>query len=190
MRLLFLAFLLFNVTFLSAQEKREFEERISAETFPAEAISILKSSDKDLGKTKYYKEIDGDAESYEAKFKHKGKRYSVEFSTNGTLDDVEVKTSKRKLRNALRETIEAYLDNSYDRWKIEKVQVQFLNEISASDALQRALNFEVTTNENYELIIATKTKGKLKKYEMLFDGKGQLINEREIVRQSYDFLIF
>ena len=52
------------------------------------------------------------------------------------------------------------------------------------------LNKTQTKQENYELIVAIKQKGKLKKMEILFNARGEVLNRRDILRRSYDFLIF
>lgn len=182
------------VFFLTAtgfsQVKKEYEKRISEADFPAEALSLISPFKKEFNRLKYYKEFDGDNQSFEAKFKHESSHYSVEFNNEGKLEDVELKLSKNKLPKALWEAIKLNLDSNYERWKLEKLQCQYSHINNPKETLEKALNKTQTKQENYELIVAIKQKGKLKKMEILFNARGEVLNRRDILRRSYDFLIF
>ena len=73
-----------------AQNKYEREHRILKSQFPEKALGLI--TDKLVGakRVRFYKEIDSAKISYEAKFKKDKLRYSVEFDTEGTLEDIEV----------------------------------------------------------------------------------------------------
>jgi|TARA_B100000949_G_C14250067_1_gene437710 flagellar capping protein FliD len=182
------------VFFLTAtgfsQVKKEYEKRISEADFPAEALSLISPFKKEFNRLKYYKEFDGDNQSFEAKFKYESSHYSVEFNNEGKLEDVELKLSKNKLPKALWEAIKLNLDSNYERWKLEKLQCQYSHINNPKETLEKALNKTQTKQENYELIVAIKQKGKLKKMEILFNARGEVLNRRDILRRSYDFLIF
>ncbi|HAT70621.1 MAG TPA: hypothetical protein DCS22_08940, partial [Flavobacteriaceae bacterium] len=81
-------------------------------------------------------------------------------------------------------------DSNYERWKLEKLQCQYSHINNPKETLEKALNKTQTKQENYELIVAIKQKGKLKKMEILFNARGEVLNRRDILRRSYDFLIF
>ncbi|WP_339662554.1 hypothetical protein [Croceibacter atlanticus] len=182
------------VFFLTAtgysQVKKEYEKRISEADIPAEALLLISPFKKEFNRLKYYKEFDGDNQSFEAKFKYESSHYSVEFNNEGKLEDVELKLSKNKLPKALWEAIKLNLDSNYERWKLEKLQCQYSHINNPKETLEKALNKTQTKQENYELIVAIKQKGKLKKMEILFNARGEVLNRRDILRRSYDFLIF
>ncbi len=177
---------------LSQDKKIEKEEGIDRNQMPGIAQQYLRINlPKDINKLRFYHETDGEKESYEAKFKYQGNRFSVEFNEMGNLEDIEVQIKKRNLDKQIINNIESYLESQHDRYKIEKIQAQYLSPEKVDDVtMQRAKKIGDVKPDNYEIIIATKNKGKLEKFEMLFDPAGNFVNEREIIRNSYDYLIF
>lgn len=193
MKHLLLLFMLIISTFAFSQDKKiEREEDIERSQMPEKAQKYLKGrKPENLRKLRFYYETDGDKESYEAKFKYKGNRFSVEFNELGTIEDIEVQVKKRNLNKEVRKKIESYLDSKHDRFKIEKIQLQYLPKgDNPAKIFQKAIDHINTIPDNFELIVATKNNGKLKKFEMLFDPNGNFEKEREIIRNSYDYLIF
>ena len=193
MKHLLLIIILMLPIFATSQDKKiEKEEDIDREDMPESAQEyLLQNIPEDINKLRHYYETDGDKESYEAKFKYNRHRFSVEFNETGTLEDIEVQVKKSDLEDVVLEKIENYLEKQHDRFKIEKIQAQYLSENDAPEqTMQRAKKFDANSPNHYELIVATKNKGELKKYEMLFDTNGNFKNEREIIRNSYDYLIF
>ena len=179
-------------SFAFAQDKKiEREEDIKKSQLPVKAQEYLNVNiPENSRKIRLYYETDGEEESFEAKFKFKKNRYSVEFNEQGSLEDIEVLIEKDKLEKELRKKIETYLDERNDRFKIEKIQAQYLSGgANTRELLPGGINKDLIP-DNYELIVATKNDGKLKKFEMLFDEDGNFKNEREILRNSYDYLIF
>lgn len=192
MKPLLLPILILIANFAIAQDKKiEKEEDIERQEMPTAAQEYLEENiPANARKIRHYYETDGDKESYEAKFKFRKNRYSVEFNEIGELEDIEVVVKKDKLDKDLRKKIESYLDAQNDRYKIEKIQAQYLSGSSNTQQLLPGGKNETLPPDNYELIVATKNEGKLKKYEMLFDEAGNFKNKREILRNSYDYLIF
>ncbi len=179
-------------TFAHSQEKKiEKEEDIDRNNMPENAQKYLQDNIPEKSrKIRFYYETDGDKESYEAKFKFRKNRYSVEFNERGILEDIEVVIKKENLDRSLRKKIDAYLEKENDRFRIEKIQAQYIaGGINTKELLPGGIKKELTP-DNYELIVATKNAGKLKKFEMLFDAEANFKSEREILRNSYDYLIF
>tara|TARA_R110002020_G_scaffold474035_2_gene704316 strand:+ start:87 stop:650 length:564 start_codon:yes stop_codon:yes gene_type:complete len=166
--------------------KEEVEKRIDLSEMPQEAkIYIKQMPIETTTKIKYYFEKDRDRESYEAKFKFEDHKYSVEFDPDGNLQDIEVRHKKNDLPEDIVKRIEHYLQNTYSRYKIEKIQTQYLP-LHAKRAFKEKIE-----PDGYELIVATKNeKNKLEKYEMTFNPRGSFLKSRKIVRRSYDFLLF
>lgn len=193
MKHLLLTVLMILPIFASSQDKKiEKEEDVDRDQMPAIAQQYLRINlPRDINKLRFYHETDGEKESYEAKFKFQGNRFSVEFNEMGHLEDIEVQIKKRNLDKQIINNIEYYLESQHDRYKIEKIQAQYLSPEKVDDVtMQRAKKIDDLKPDNYEIIVATKNQGKLKKFEMLFDPAGNFVNEREIIRNSYDYLIF
>lgn len=193
MKHLLLIIILMLPIFATSQDKKiEKEEDIDREEMPEKAQQYLvENLLEDINKLRHYHETDGDKESYEAKFRFNRHRFSVEFNEMGALEDIEVQVKKKDLKPEVLKNIENYLGQQHERFKIEKIQAQYLSKEEDSEkTMKRAEKFDSNSPDHYELIVATKNKGKLKKYEMLFDANGIFENEREIIRNSYDYLIF
>ena len=175
---------------LAQDKKVEKEKDINADRMPGNSLEFLmKNIPEKHRKLRFYYETDGEKESYEAKFKHSGSRFSVEFSSEGILEDVEVEADDDELEKSVLKNIKDHLKDTHERFKIEKIQFQYVNNDNPIETMQRAKQL-FSTPDHYELIVATKNKGKLKKYEMTFDAQGKFEKQREIIRNSYDYLIF
>lgn len=176
---------LFTVSVLAQTVKHEVEDRIDASEMPAQAVKYIEQIKIKTKRLKYYLEEDEGKKGYEAKFKNNGKKYSVEFDDLGSLQDIEVRISESKTPEKILKTIEHYLNQNYNRFKIEKIQAQYLP-LHANRAFTDKINPDA-----YELIVATKNDdNKLQKFEMTFNAQGKYIKSRKIIRRSYDFLLF
>ena len=172
------------------QDKNEREERVKEEDFPAKAVQALKDAMQEDVSIRYYKEYDGEAESYEAKFKWRKRNFSIEFDTTGVVQDVEIRISRKDVPNPTVTKIKQYLDENFDDWRMEKAQVHFSKKRNGKDLIKKSLHEPTTLIPDYELIIATKIDGKITNYEMLFSKSGDLILKRIVVNRSHDFLRF
>ncbi|MEL6809936.1 MAG: hypothetical protein AAFP76_01225 [Bacteroidota bacterium] len=175
---------------MASQGKEEYEKRIKPQDFPTQASQLLKDSGLNIDRLKYYKEVDGDHRSFEAKFKYEGRRYSVEFDDQGILEDIEIDRKKRAIPKSTVQPITEYLNDTYVKWKIEKIQIQYPNDGNAEEVLNSALQMITDAPTNIELIVVTKSEGKLSWFEYLFSKEGILLNKRPVIRRSYDFLLF
>lgn len=188
--LLLVLFAFAKANFIQAQSsglKLEKEERVKKGEFPADALPYVQQL-ANGNRIKYFREFDGERTSYEAKFKSKGRKYSVEYSEAGILEDVEIEVSKGKLPTAEWQNIQRQLGTYSDRWKVEKIQLQYL---SLDDGLE--LLREQIAKKNYqhiEMIVAFKDKRKIYRKELLINRAGEIIKEREVKRRAYDFLLF
>lgn len=190
--LLLLVIYILPIFAFSQDKKMEKEDRIPLEEMPATASSFLKENlPENIRKLRYYYETDGEHTSYEAKFKYARKNFSVEFDIEGRMEDVEVTAEKNELNKAIYKNIETHLEKNHERYRIEKIQAQYLSK-NANDknTLNRSLNFHEFQPDNYELIVATKDEGELEKFEMLFDSTGMFVEKRKIIMNSYDYLLF
>lgn len=182
--------LLFFISFgLAGQTKFEKEERIKAEEFPKEAIGLLKAASLPK-KVKYYKEQSDRGLSYEAKFKKNGTFFSVEFSSDGSLEDVEAEIGQ--LPAEVQSSINQYLSNEFKKHGIKKIQRQFIiaPEDNPSTILKTALANAHSPTVNYELIVRAKTDKGWQQLEMLFDANGTLLSSKKIVPAPYEHILY
>jgi len=175
-----------------AQTKNEKETRITKDEFPKEALAILNTLPKEIKRIKYLKETDNDKESYEAKFKLNRKRYSVEFSENGILEDIEITIKKRELNKPFLEKLEHFFKTTYTKHSILKIQKQFVasSKLSSSDLLDLAVKNPMSPNTNYELIVEVKTESRREIKELTFNKDGELISQRIVVPSSYEHVLY
>lgn len=173
-----------------SQEKNEREKRIQQEEFPQIAVLELQKILGDDLSIRYYHEFDGQAESYEAKFKWEKHHFSIEFDTTGLVQDVEIRVRRKELPEQTMKGIRDYLDKEYDDWRLEKIQIQYDHSANGKRLIDAAINHRQSLDPKYELIVASKLKGKISYYEMLFSEGGTLLLKRKVVKRSYDFLRF
>ncbi|MEN8817003.1 MAG: hypothetical protein ABF274_09065 [Nonlabens sp.] len=183
-----LAFAKAELSKAQSTQKIEREEKIDAIDFPKNALQTVEEIGYSRKKVKFYRETDGDKTSYEAKLKYKGSKYSIEFNQNGILEDVEIDLPKREIPKETRTLLNRRLDTIARKYRIEKVQLQYLNKGQTSLEIQTRIDRK--DFDNYEIIVAFKDKRKIYRKEILFDNKGAFIQERDIKRQEYDFILF
>lgn len=174
---------------LSAQEKVEVERTVDASEVPNEAQEWVNDTYEAPDRMHWYLEESGNGRSYEAKFKYRGQWHSVEFGEDGTLQDIEIVVRGRELPATVRQPIQAYLDSTYTRHRIRKIQRQLSGE---PDALRRAVRTASANgiNERYEIEFYGKNAQEDALWEGLFDDQGQLLQRRKIVLRPTDNLIY
>ncbi len=173
------------------QTKQEREYRIAKAEFPATAINLMDSYLKDVKRLRFYKEIDGKKASYEIKFKKDKLHYSVEFDTEGRLEDVEFIIKPNDIPDDVFDAIENYLNRVHGKHRIKKIQQQYVLEGEAQEVLlKKAFQNLMTTDINYELIIATKDTTGYGTYEVTFNAKGEHLTTRKSVNSNYDHVLY
>ena len=188
--LLVVLFAFAKANFIQAQSsnlKFEKEERIKKEEFPVDALPYIQQLAEGR-RIKYYREFDGERTSYEAKFKIKLRKYSIEYDRDGNLEDIEIEVSKRQLPKMEWVKIQSRLDEYAKRWKVEKIQWQYVN--SNDDLDELALQIARKNYENIEMIVAFKDKRNIYRKELLLTRTGEVLQERDVKRRVYDFLLF
>lgn len=187
--LLFLV-LLYSTT-LFCQLKQERESRISKAEFPTIAIELLQPYTTSVKRLRFYKEQDGKKFSYEAKFKKDRLRYSVEFSENGQLEDVEFIIKAIDIPDESFNNIQSYLQANYRKHRIKKIQQQYvLNEGTAEALLKTAFQNLLNAKITYELIVATKDKDGFSEYEITFNAQGAHLSTRRSIDPNYDHVLY
>ena len=171
-----------------SQPKKEREEKITVDLFPNNAVEVVRVIGYARKKVTYYRETDGNKISYEAKLKYQDRKYSIEFDENGLLEDVELDSRKRRIPKETLFKISKTLDSIAEKYRVEKVQEQYIAGDQNSQQIQQKIARD--SLDNYELIVAFKDKRKIYRKEFLFDKKGKFISQRDIKRLEYDFLLF
>ena len=174
-----------------AQVKYEKEYRLDIAEVPDSARQFLAELAFEK-RIKWYQEEGLEDVSIEAKTKNKGnrKKYSIEFDKNGIFEDVEIEIGWAEIPSAVQHRVCSYLDRSFDKFKIERAQVQFTGEHPAIKAKVREASVQpspqVTTR--YELIAKVKKEKNFQKLELLFNLEGELIRQSRIVSTNTDNL--
>lgn len=177
---------------ISSQTKNEKEERIKISAFPKKALNILEHLPDECKRIKYYKETDNEKLSFEVKFKFDKQHYSVEFSENGDLEDIEITTKIEKIEKSARTQIEEYFNQSYTNYKILKIQEQYIynSEISTSQFLKNIFSENKRDIDNFEIIAEIKNNKKQSIREFLFNKNGVFLRYRTLKPTSYEHVLY
>lgn len=177
---------------LSAQTKNEKESRIQLSEFPAQAQTTINSIIDEVKRIRHYKEIDGNHEGFESKFKYKKHWYSVEFSKSGNLEDIEVRIRERQLNTVTKNKIKSYLKQHFLKYDIIKIQEQYTPSRAAENELylKTILKDRKSTDSNFEIVIAVKLSEGWELKEMTFNAAGKFLNSRDIQQDSYEYIMY
>lgn len=192
MRYKFFLLFLFTLGTISAQNKQEREYRILKSQFPTKAIALIQDQLKNAKRIKYYKEIDINRTSYEAKFKKDRLWYSVEFNDNGKLEDIKVLIKSIDIPEDAFLEITAYFKRNFIKYKVQKIQQQYLvspNE-SVETTIKNAFQNLLLPSINYEIVIIAKKEKGYQQYEILFDDQGSFKNLRKSLPPNYDHILY
>lgn len=181
-------FLLFVFQFeLIAQQKFERESRLKESDVPSAALKFIESAEMDA-RWKWYFEENLRGNSVEAKTKHRGKRYSVEFDVSGNIQDIEIQKNWQELDEKVRGNITKSLDSLFVRHSVEKIQIQYTAD---SQLLHDILNGKISHADceiRYEIVVKGKKADRPKLFEFTFSGDGNLLEFVEIVFRNTDNL--
>jgi hypothetical protein len=188
---LFLILLCFGQLVLS-QTKNEKEERVLLSDFPVAAQKIIKTLPKHCKRINFYKETDGEKLSFEAKFKYKGKRYSLEFSSQGNIEDIEVLTKFKTLEDSIKTKIKNYFKSSFTKHKLIKIQKQYVfdSQLEPSQFINKVLSQVDNMKPSFEIIAEVKAKKQRHLREITFDNHGAFISFRTINATSYEHVLY
>jgi hypothetical protein len=184
MKHIIILLLLFStfITSLSAQIKSEREYRIKRSEVPEEAREWLNDTFEAFKWIKWYKQIENEEESFEAKFRYKRSKFSVNFSTQGRVIDVEFIIQNNDIPEKTRNTISQYLESNFNKHRILKIQQQLLGlPDDLEDYFDEDEREGITKNYEIEFHGVTETQNEL--WEGLFDEDGNLILLQQIEQE-------
>ncbi len=184
-----LSVIVLTVTNCIAQTKYEKEYRLHQTEVPKKALDFVEK----LGiknKIKWYKEEGLDNTSIESKTKYLSKKYSIEFTSKGEIEDIEVQIKFKELPFLVRQNILKYLNANYQKVKIYKTQIQFSGnpKLLLNHVTQQVFKNNTKITTRYELIVKTKTADKYQKFEFLFNNKGDILSKALILLKNTDNL--
>ncbi|WP_339905135.1 hypothetical protein [uncultured Cyclobacterium sp.] len=173
----------------NAQVKIEKESKVMRSDVPSNAVSWVEEVFDQKNRMNWFFETSGESKSYEAKFYHKKKKYSVEFSMDGTLEDIEVLVHWRRLPKKVKQNISKYFSDNFLKTNIRKIQIQYTGK---SENLKNWINTNKSDNIiiKYEVEFYGKTSSTKKLWEGLFDKEGELLMKREIILTPSNNLFF
>jgi hypothetical protein len=175
--------------YLPGQDSYKFEQevRLKEEKVPEKAKTYIERFSF-TRKIKWYLEQNLQEQSIEAKTKYQKRRYSIEFDTLGNLQDIEIQDKWKDLPGFVRDSISTILDRRFERWKIQKIQLQYTGNPERLLPLIRDQVPDEGITLRYELVLKAKTEGSVKQYEALFSDTGQLRRTSEILLRNSDHI--
>lgn len=173
---------------ITAQDKNEIEKRVNPESIPSIAVKDLSDILGADHKVKWYYQEDGSKKVYEAKFKIKRKRYSVEFDTLGKIYNVEINADLKKFSKQNTELLSENLLALFNDYTIRKIQFEYFGK--ETDLFKLISDGKVGDglSQQYEVEIIVKLNKQKKLYEIILSDKFTLISKREIRLKSTDLL--
>lgn len=183
-----LFFLLF-IAQMDGQVKYEKEERIKTEDLPAVISSSFQAIPKGK-KGKWYKETGLKSESYEYKAIYFKRQYSIEFSADGTLEDVEILLKKKDISDAVLEVVCEALRPQYQDFRVLKTQIQIrppLAELSSLLSMPPPLDDRTNT---FELVVEVDTENGSELREILLSEESKIHSSKKIISGNQDNLEF
>jgi len=154
---------------------------------PAEAIDL--DAFEKTEKVKWYLEETSGKLSYEAKFKWDNRAKSVEFNSEGIIEDIETAMEFNELPIHLRQNLLDYFNTNFIKYDIRKIQEQWTGE---PDDLEDAVDEDEIEDIVifYEIEFYGKSESGKALWEGLFDADGQFIKKRKIILRPIDNLTY
>lgn len=186
---IYLIFLCCFSTF--SQTKNEREARINYALLPHVAKPCFIAIMSQVKSLKFYKETDGEKESYEAKFKFNKQYYSIEFSSIGVLEDIEITIKEKQIARDVLQIIQGYTNSYFDKTRFIKIQKQFVNNTTKNDEqfIQYILNNPNSLNPNFEIIAELITNKTHVIKELTFNNTGEFVTSRIVEFEDYEYVL-
>lgn len=175
-----------------SQTKNEQEERVTLEVLPEAAIAVINELPKRCKRIRFYQETDGEKQSFEAKFKYKKQHYSLEFDTEGVIEDIEIVIEPNELEAAIKSKIDNYFEEHFDKFQYVKIQKQYVYypSIQPVTFVNELLSKQSHAEVNYEVIAEAKLNSKRELGEFLFGKSGNFKSFRTLNPDSYEHILY
>lgn len=185
MKFFFVALFFMSVSVFS-QYKYEREYSVDADKVPVKAKSFIDKCKFDK-KVKWFAEESQDGKTWEAKSCKNSCKYSVEFTKDGNVLDVEKTVKFSKLSHKEQLLINSVLKKEFIKFKLKKVQLQFTG---TKNKLVEVIQQKNMSKYNFEMVVKGKTKSGYKLYEFLINSKGEIIKKLQFAPANTDNLEF
>lgn len=181
-------------TFTSAyaqSEKNEVERSLNRNDMPDKVLSLIDEFWPNLRGIKYFEQTDGEETTYEVKLEWQGDQYSIEFSTEGAVQDVEKLISFEDIPEPARGSITRDLDEQFNKYRLTRIQLQFIaaddDGVDDSDFIDDILESDSEDYEiRFEIELDGENRRELGSFEMLYNESGTLLEKSKIIRRSLD----
>ncbi len=177
---------------LAAQNKYERSYRIRKSQFPEKALNFISEKLEAASQVKFYKETDSTKTSFEAKFKKDRLWYSIVFDKDGLLEDIGILIKPVDIPDDSFAKIETYLENYFSKYRIRKLQQQYLitGEVTQETTIKNAFQNLMLPDMVYELFVKGKKDGTRTDFEITFDAEGNPIHMRKALPANYDRVLY
>lgn len=175
-----------------SQTKNEQEVRVKLDVFPDPAINVVSELPKRCKRIRFYKETDGEKQSFEAKFKYKRQHYSLEFNTEGVIEDIEVIIEPKEIEDDVKSKIEDYFEEHFDKFQYVKIQKQYVyyKTLKPITFVNEVLSKHSKAEINFEIIAEVKSDSKRNVGEFLFGRHGYFRSFRALNPESYEHILY
>ena len=183
----FLCFSCLYFNFAFTQVKYEKEYRINNNKIPENIKSYLNTINF-KNKIKWYKDEALNKYTYEAKTRHNNLNFSIEFDSLGIIEDVEFEIEWKNIPKLAKKNIEIYLDRTYQKKKIIKVQIQFTGKPENLINVIKDIKLKNRLTRKYEIVLKGKENKKFQMMEYLFSNEGKFEDKAIIIMKNTDNL--
>ena len=183
-----LAFMLLTLP-CQGQKKYEREYRIKPGAVPPKAARFINDIFKKTT-IHWYGEESLTGTTIEAKLKAGGKRYSIEFDSSGTIQDVEIQRSYSQIPAQTRKALTDQLNQKFDTFTVVKTQLQWT--ASQSDLKTAILTDKLpaSVQVRYELIMKAQKNLSASYYEVLCEQTGAIVSVHQLVQRNVNNLLY
>jgi len=187
-RIVFCVFFLFFVHLqLGAQYKYEKECRVKPENVPPLALDFIKTIPL-KAKVKWYREEGYSGITYEAKFRFRKRKLSIEFDSTGVLEDVEIEVNPESIDTNIIKQMNWQLNRDCVSCYWHKVQLQFTGNTSE---LRNVVTQDQVTKlaPSFELVVICKQDSSSEVFmEYVFNPEGRFMGKSEILLRNSSHL--
>lgn len=108
-------------------------------------------------------------------------KFSIEFSENGTILDVEKTVKLKELPLDTQQKITSALEKRFRKYQLKKIQIQY---VGSENAIYKEI-FQLKPQQekpiiNYEIVVKGKTDKTYQSFEILLNTKGAIEKELKI----------
>ncbi len=145
------------------------------------ALSFVDSLTFD-SRVRWFKEEGLTNNYFEAKATLNRERYSIKFAENGSFQDAEIEIKQNKIPKDVYSNILAVFTKNYERFKIEKIQIQYSGDREAVlNFLRENIKNQNCVTINYEVVISVRVRGKFVSLEYTFSESGDFLFSKTII---------